>query len=615
MEEKSMLKTTKRRAKSLLAALLCVALFLAGGVGTAWAAETVGIAETVTLSLSSTHVLAVKSDGSLWAWGDNGKGQLGDGTTENRFSPVKIMEDVVSVAAGDLHSAAIKKDGSLWTWGFNGLGQLGDGTSEDRLAPVKIMAAGVQQVDAGSVNTFVIKEDGSLWGCGSNFCGQLLTGRYGGHAAMRGGKAFDEGIDQNVFVKVMDDVRFVDTQNELVDIIKTDNTLWTWGGGKNTLLGNGTAGGSREPVKIMDNVAATSVGNGYAVAVKQDGTLWAWGDNSKGQLGDGTTEDRLLPTKIMDGVKIACADTYEGICTFAIKTDNSLWSWGHYSVFNKLGFKTERIVSPTEAAKKIFPPTSVMDKVADMGGVGLSSVVALDLDGTIWAWGHSYGGELGAGLQVKIAEEPIKIMDETMLPTVIKSVAHPTSNEPSNWAKAEVDEALTLGIVSNSHDITNSWQSKTKRSDAAIVLGQAIEQATGKPLSIIAEEHGWDLFDHSADFADVAADGSPGSYETIFLKHAGVVAGVGDNRYNPNGTYTRAQAVTMIGRAAEVFFGKQMSGGNPFGDVPDWAASYVGYAADAGIASGVGGGKLDSDSPLTNEQLAIFALRAYKAWK
>ena len=123
---------------------------------------------------------AIKTDGSLWAWGLNRDGQLGDGTTIDRVSPVKIMDDVVSVSAGSAHTLAVKSDGSLWSWGSNarnsnGTGRLGDGTTEDRHAPVKIME-GVATASAGPHHSVAIKTDGSLWAWGWQPTGALGDG-------------------------------------------------------------------------------------------------------------------------------------------------------------------------------------------------------------------------------------------------------------------------------------------------------------------------------------------------------------------------------------------------------------------------------------------------------
>ncbi|MDY4873393.1 MAG: FN3 associated domain-containing protein, partial [Alloprevotella sp.] len=129
----------------------------------------------VNMSASTSHTIATKNDGSLWAWGYNSYGQLGDGTTTNKTTPIKIMDNVVSTSASRYHSLAIKNDGSLWAWGRNSYGQLGDGTTTNKTTPVKIMD-NVVSTSAGLYHSLAIKNDGSLWAWGDNSDGQLGDG-------------------------------------------------------------------------------------------------------------------------------------------------------------------------------------------------------------------------------------------------------------------------------------------------------------------------------------------------------------------------------------------------------------------------------------------------------
>ena len=180
-----------------------------------------------------------------------------------------------------------------------------------------------------------------------------------------------------------------------------------------------------------------------------------------------------------------------------------------------------------------------------------------------------------------------------------------TTDGAAGWAKEELQEAIDADFLHVS--VTNGeWTDATSRITVVRALLAVIEKAEGKTMAKIAEERGWDLDKNG--FSD------SNSRTATFFKYAKVTDGVGNNRFDPDATITRAQIVTMIGRIAEVFFDQPAQGDNPFIDVPEWAAPYVGYAADNSITTGVGGGRFDSNGVLNNQQTALFCYRVLQAW-
>ncbi|WP_295458860.1 CARDB domain-containing protein [uncultured Thiodictyon sp.] len=241
-----------------------------------------GNADMQRIGAGVVHGLAIKPDASLWAWGDNTYGQLGNGTTGARLSPIQVLAGVAGVAAGYAHTLALKPDGSLWAWGANWNGQLGDGTTTARLSPVQILA-GVDAVAAGDVHTLALKSDGSLWASGANWSGQLGDGTT---------------TDRLSPVQVLTGVAAVAAGPSHTLAIKSDGSLWAWGGNWNGQLGDGTTTDRWSPVQVLSGVAAVAGGVGHTLAIKTDGSLWAWGWNGFGQLGDGTTTDRWSPVQV-----------------------------------------------------------------------------------------------------------------------------------------------------------------------------------------------------------------------------------------------------------------------------------------------------------------------------
>lgn len=270
------------------------------------------------------HALALKSDGTLWSWGSNNYGQLGDGTTTNNSTtPIQIGTDAnwVSVAAGNYHSLALKSDGTLWAWGYNSNGQLGDGKQVFRsTVPIQVGAdTDWQSISAGVYFTVALKSNGTLWTWGYNVYGELGNG-----STAQNTVPMQIGSDTNW--------RSIAAGDYHTLALKSDGTLWAWG--YNVFGQVGITPNSYAPNQIGtdSNWASISAGTHHSAAVKSDGTLWTWGYG--GMLGDGTTINSLVPVQIgsADWGYIE-AGSYH---TTAIKRDGTLWSWGSNS-YGQLG--------------------------------------------------------------------------------------------------------------------------------------------------------------------------------------------------------------------------------------------------------------------------------------
>ena len=229
--------------------------------------------DVISVSLGVAHTMAVTSDGTLWTWGCNLFGAIGDGTigeSENRGSPFKAMNDVVYISAGKDYSMAITSDGVLWAWGNNERGQLGDGTLDNRAVPTKIMED-VIAVSAGTHHTAAITSDRTLWTWGDGAVGQLGLGNRSSFRTPQ---------------RVMGDVTAVSVQasydSARTMAITSDGTLWAWGASR---LGDGTATRRTAPIRIMEDVVYISAGVRHIFAITADGNLWGWGNNTHGQLG------------------------------------------------------------------------------------------------------------------------------------------------------------------------------------------------------------------------------------------------------------------------------------------------------------------------------------------
>ncbi len=308
---------------------------------------------------------AIDREGVLWMWGDNHCGQMGDGSGLNSVIPVKIMENVAAVTSRSQSSvtAAIQTDGTLWMWGYNANGQLGNGQTgvqSMELSPVKVMD-NVASVSVGGSCTAAVRTDGSLWMWGGNRSGQL------GQEDLR---------DFPTPVKVMDDVAAVSCGGSYTAAIRGDGSLWMWGDNTVGQLGIDTAQNPSLPVKVMEDVTAVSCGTGHTAAIKSDGSLWVWGNNWRGQVGDGTQRESSPPAKILDNVtSVSCGSFH----TAAVQAGGVLSLWG-MNDFGQVGNGTQ-----TDAPS----PVVILDSV-DTVYCGASHTAAWKTDGTLWAWGEDF---------------------------------------------------------------------------------------------------------------------------------------------------------------------------------------------------------------------------------
>jgi alpha-tubulin suppressor-like RCC1 family protein len=399
--------------------------------------------DVVQFSAGAYHTCAVKTDGSLWCWGYNGQGRLGDGTNTTRYTPVPITSGVSSVALGGAHTCAVKTDGSLWCWGDNYFGQLGDGTSgggTNKNTPVPI-TSGVSSVALGGAHTCAVKTDGSLWCWGSNYYGQLGdgTGGWGAYSntpvpitsgvssvALGGahtcavktdgslwcwgdneyGQLGDgTNIDSDTPVRITSEVSSVALGGDHTCAVKTDGSLWCWGANGSGQLGDGTGGWgaySNTPVPITSGVSSVALGGDHTCAVKQDGSLWCWGSNYYGQLGDGTSIEKSTPYPVITPAG-ALSISAGGSHSCAIKTDGSLWCWGNNS--------SGQLGNGESGGISYFPSQVLPPMLSDVSFVSLGGEhsCAIKIDGSLWCWGANWSGQLGDGTNTNRGT-PVQIM-------------------------------------------------------------------------------------------------------------------------------------------------------------------------------------------------------------
>ncbi|MBN2128069.1 MAG: hypothetical protein JW741_01175, partial [Sedimentisphaerales bacterium] len=375
-----------------------------------------------TIAAGGEHSLAIKNDGATWSWGANSSGELGDGTTTDRLAPVQVVDGsggvltgVTAVAAGRSHSLALRNDDTVWAWGYNYDGQLGDGTTNYRSAPVQVvdgaggLLAGMTAIAAGGEHSLALRNDGTVWAWGQNWWGKLGDGTT---------------TDRSAPVQVADGagglltgMTAIAAGGEHSLALRNDGTVWAWGDHYQRRFGDGTTTDPSAPVQVVDGaggfltgVTAIAAGGQHSLVLRNDGTVRAWGDNYDGQLGDGTTNHHSAPVQVVDGSRglftgataVAAGHGH----SLALRNDETVWAWG-YNYNGQLGdgTTTDRSV-PVQVVDGAGGFLTGMTAVA----AGSSHSLAIRNDGTVWAWGYNYNGQLGDGTTTD-RSAPVQVVD------------------------------------------------------------------------------------------------------------------------------------------------------------------------------------------------------------
>ncbi len=287
---------------------------------------------------SGVHSLFLKEDGTAWAAGNNASGQLGDGTTTDRPTPVMVMTDVAAISVGGGHSLFLKNNGTVWAVGRNGDGQLGDGTTTDRVAPVEIMG-GVKEVSAGANHSLFLKEDGFVWAAGSAYgigVGGPTSRRTTPVQGLSGVASISAGGEHSLF-------------------LRTDGTVWAAGGNDWGELGDGTQSFLNIPVMVTSDAVAVAAGSGFSLVLKADGTVWAAGRNTSGQRGDYSGAVWYTFAQVAtDVVSISAGGGH----SLFLKSDGRLWASG-YNAYGALALQEGTHYDRNSIAITSFPLTGI----------------------------------------------------------------------------------------------------------------------------------------------------------------------------------------------------------------------------------------------------------------
>jgi len=345
------------------------------------------------IAAGGDHTVVLKKDGTLWSWGLNFRGQLGDGTYVDKNTPVQIGTDTdwTAVSAGSEHTTALKADGTLWAWGY----LLGDGQMVYQNVPLQIGTdTDWTAVSAGAYHNIALKADKKLWVWGDNSYGELGDGT---------------NVSQITPVPIRPGSTWTTVEAggaHSLGVMEVDATLWAWGSNSDGQLGDYVVAESPCQIGIDKTWSAVAGGQYHTLAVQTGGALWAWGSNSDGQLGNG--DDTFLTPNYLP-VKIGLDTTWTTVTagkwhSLARKADGTLWACG-LNGYGQLGAGTDVLKS------------NVLVQVAGTTWTAVEAggyfTIGLKEDGTLWAWGDNTYGQLGDGTDGVDASKntPVQIMN------------------------------------------------------------------------------------------------------------------------------------------------------------------------------------------------------------
>ena len=359
------------------------------------------------MSSGESHILALAEDGTVWAWGDNSYGQCGiavingsnDGYTVLMPARIDGLSSIKDISAGNCYSIALKDDGTVWVWGNNAGGILGNGNIDKDQHPDPIMVQGltnVVSISAGDDYALALKDDGTVWAWGNNFFGRLGNGIPNGNGAswplyMGTNPVKVNGLEKTVTIVAGPD-------NPLA--ITEDGSVYTWGYIPSFKYDNPWIPLTK--VSIISKAKDAGCGSSNYIVLNEDGTIWTWGTNQNGEMGDGTQSPSDTPKQVdrIPGVKKISAGKTHFV---ALTENNEIYTWG-YNNYGQLGDGSIK--------SKSRPVKISLSNIKEIEA-GSFFTTAIDNDGSLWAWGDNSYGQLGDGKYGDKLREisPIKIIN------------------------------------------------------------------------------------------------------------------------------------------------------------------------------------------------------------
>jgi len=498
------------------------------------------IAATGVIAGGLNHSLALQRDGSVLAWGYNGYGQLGDGTTDYRTFPKRIsgVTDVRVLAAGDNHSLALTADGHVWAWGYNGYGQLGRGTTTNSQVPAQVLTAagqplaGIVAIGSGAGYGLALAADGTVWAWGENGSGQLADGTTTNRTLAQ------QVRDANGAPLV--GIRAIAAGDDHVLALKADGRVLAWGYNGYGQLGDNTTMARTRARMVLDDgyraltgIVAIAAGGNHSLALGSDGYALAWGSNGYGQLGDGSTTNRYLPQWVVDadrfplpGVAAIAAGQNHSL---ALGVGRRLLGWGR----NDQGQLGDGSWTDRRWAAAVVDADGHQPSEVQVIAAAGSHNLALRADATLLGWGDNGYGQVGDGTQWD-RPQAVAVWDGNLEP--INNIGQPGMTDSDGDGTPDTSDAFPYDARYRSDTDRDGLPDEWEQAQFGNLAGAADRDRDGDGIS------DGDEFAHGSDprlaptrtQTPIAA----GVYHSLAVQRDGTVLAWGDNSYGQLGDGT-----------------------------------------------------------------------------
>jgi alpha-tubulin suppressor-like RCC1 family protein len=291
-----------------------------------------GFTDWIDVGSGYDHLCGIRANGTAWSWGRNSNGQLGDGTTTSTSSPVSVVggfTDWIQISVNRNGTSGLRANGTIWSWGNNINGQLGNNTTVSASSPVSVVGGFTDWVQVSQGESFAgaVRANGTIWMWGNNSSGRLGTNNTTARSSpvpIVGG--FTDWVQLSCGYASS-------------AALRANGTIWAWGSGSYGRLGSGSTTTRSSPVSVVGGFTdwvQVSHGGGHTIALRANGTLWSWGRNSNGQLGDNTLQSKSSPVSVVGGFTDWAQVSVGGNAGMGIRTNGTAWSWGR-NYYGKLG--------------------------------------------------------------------------------------------------------------------------------------------------------------------------------------------------------------------------------------------------------------------------------------